>query len=206
MSIGLLVKSIIEKKFKSLSKILIKAISNAAIDGDKDSNVIKLVKSKLLGAAPSSIKDVSEIEKIVYCIDEELLDLEEDVIIEANLNMEYAQESKIDIVGSINISGRGLFTSELYATKSIIFTTEKVICRGGYLKADDLIKASIVGSESGVATILEVGKHGNIYVDVAYRNTTFVIGNKKYILDKASKNIHVYIEKDGNLAVDKLLL
>ena len=206
ISIGLLVKSMIEKKFKSISKILIKTISNAVKDGAKDSEVVKLVKLKLLGAAPSSIKEIFEIEKIISSIDEELLDLEKDVIIEANLNMEYAQESKIDIVGNINISGRGLFTSELYASKSIIFTTEKVVCRGGYLKADELIKASIVGSESGVFTILEVGKHGDIYVDVAYRNTTFVIGNKKYILDKASKNIHVYIEKDGNLAVDKLLL
>lgn len=206
VSIGLLVKSMIEKKFKSLSKILIKVISNAAREGEKDSEVVKLVKLKLLGASPSSIKEISEIENMISCIDEELLELEKDVVIEADLNMEYAQESKIDIVGNINISGRGLFTSKLYASKSIIFTTDKVICRGGHLKADKLIKASIVGSESGVFTILEVGKHGDIYVDVAYRNTTFVIGNKKYILDKASKDIHVYIEKDGNLAVDKLLL
>lgn len=205
-SIGLLAKSIIEKKFKSLSKILIKVIANAAKDEAKESEVVKSVKSKLLGAAPSSIRDISELEKILYNIEEELIELERDVIIEANLNIEYAQESKINVVGNINISGRGLFTSELYATKGIIFTVDKSICRGGYLKADELIKASIVGSDSGVITILEVGKHGEIYVDVAYRNTTFVIGNKKYILDKSSKNIHVYIEKDGNLAVDKLLL
>lgn len=206
LSIGLLAKSIIEKKFKSLSKILIKIIANAVKDEDKESDVVKLVKSKLLGAAPSSIRDISELEKILYSIEEELIELERDVIIEANLNIEYAQESKINAVGNINISGRGLFTSELYATKSIIFTTDKAVCRGGYLKANELIKASIVGSDSGVFTILEVGKHGEIYVDVAYRNTTFVIENKKYILDKSSKNIHVYIEKDGNLAVDKLLL
>ncbi len=206
MSIGLLTKSIIEKKFKGLSKILIKTISNAAKDGDKDSEVAKLVKLKLLGAAPSNIKDISELEKILYTIEEKLMELEKDVIIEANLNMDYAQESKINVVGNINITGRGLFTSELYATKGIIFTTDKAICRGGTLKAEELIKASIVGSDSGVFTILEVGKHGNIYVDVAYRNTTFIIGNKKYILDKSSKNIHVYVEKDGNLAVDKLLL
>ncbi|MCF0147941.1 MAG: DUF342 domain-containing protein [Clostridium sp.] len=206
LSIGLLIKSIIEKKFKGLSKILIKIIANAAKDEAKESDVVKLVKSKLLGSAPSSIKDISELEKILNSIEEELIELERDVIIEANLNMEYAQESKINVVGNINISGRGLFTSELYATKSIVFTTDRVICRGGYLKADELIRASIVGSDSGVITILEVGKHGEIYVDVAYRNTTFVIGNKKYILDKSSKNIHVYIEKDGNLVVDKLLL
>ena len=206
ISVGLLIKSLIEKKFKSLSKILIKIISNAAKDDCNNSVVVNLVKTKLLGASPSSIKAISEIEEIIYKIEEELLELEDEVIIEANLNIEYAQESKIDVVGDINICGKGLFTSELYATKSIVFTKENAICRGGHLKADELIKASIVGSDSGVFTNLEVCKYGNINVDIAYPNTTFIIGNKKYILDKASKNIHIYIDKDGSLAVDKLLL
>lgn len=206
ISIGLLIKSILEKKFKNIPKMIIKIISNAAKDQCNDSEVARLVKTKLMGAAPIKIKDISEIEEIMYKIDEELLELEKDIIIEANLNMEYAQESKIDVVGNINISGKGLFTSELNATKSIIFTTEKVVCRGGHLKAGKEIKASIVGSDSGVVTNLEVNKNGNIYVDVAYHNTTFIIENKKYILDKPSKNIHVYIDKDGSLAVDKLLL
>ncbi|MBE6052832.1 MAG: DUF342 domain-containing protein [Clostridium sartagoforme] len=206
VSIGLLIKTFAEKKFKNLPKVLIKIISNAAKDDCNNSTVVKLVKAKLLGSSPRSIKDISEIEEIIHKIDEELLELEEDVIVEAVLNIEYAQESKIDAVGSIHISGKGLFTSDLYATKSIVFTREDTVCRGGHLKADELIKASIVGSDSGVFTNLEVGKHGNIYVDIAYHNTTFIIGNKKYILDKASKNIHVYIDKDGSLAVDKLLL
>lgn len=204
--VGLLIKSLLETKFKSSSKILIRIIANAIKDGCNDSVVVNLVKSKLIGASTSRIKDISEIEEIIHSIDKELFELEKDVIIEANLNMEYAQESKIDVVGDINISGKGLFTSELYATKNIRFTTEKAICRGGHLKAEKEIKASIVGSDSGVFTNLEVGKNGNIYVDVAYHNTTFIIGNKKYILEKPSKNIHVYIDKDGSLEVDKLLL
>ncbi|MDV4149739.1 flagellar assembly protein A [Clostridium sp. AL.422] len=206
ISIGLLIKLLIEKKFKSTSKILIKVISNSVKDYCKNSEVVKLVKSKLLGASVSNIKEISEIKEIIYKIDEELLELEADVLIEATLRMEYAQESKIDVVGNIDIYGKGLFTSELNATKSIIFTTENGICRGGYLKADELIKASIVGSDSGVFTNLEVGRYGNIYVNIAYPNTTFIIGNKKYILDKASKNIHVYIDKDGSLEVEKLIL
>lgn len=204
--VGFIIKSLIETKFRNLSKILIKVIACTAKDGCNNSEVLKLVKTKLIGAGPSSIKDISEIEEIIYKIDNELSELEKDAIIEANLNIEYAQESKIDVVGNINICGKGLFTSELNSTKSIIFTTDKVICRGGHLKAGEMIKASIVGSESGVFTNLEVDKRGEIYIDLAYHNTTFIIGNKKYILDKPSKNIHVYIDKDGSLAVDKLLL
>lgn len=206
IAVGYIIKSLIETKFRNLSKTLIKVISCTAKDGCSNSEVLKLVKTKLIGNGPSSIKDIREIEAIIYRIDDELSDLEKDVIMEANLNIEYAQESKIDVVGNINISGKGLFTSELNATKSIMFTSEKAICRGGHLKAGEMIKASAVGSESGVITNLEVDKKGEIYVDLAYHNTTFIIGNKKYILDKPSKNIHIYIDKDSSLAVDKLLL
>lgn len=83
----------------------------------KEENIIEL---KLLGALPSSIKEISYIENIISCIDEELLELEKDFVIEDDLKMEYAQESKIDIFGSINISWRGLFTSKLYASKTWI--------------------------------------------------------------------------------------
>lgn len=206
IGIGVIIKSLIETKFKSLSKTLIKVISCTAKDGCNNSEVIKLVKMKLIGAAPSGIKEISEIEEIIYKIDEELSELLKDVIVEADLNIDYAQESKIDVLGSINVCGNGLFTSELTSTQNIIFSTQNGVCRGGYLKANKMIKVSIVGSESGVFTNLEVEKDGHIYIDLAYHNTTFIIGNKKYILEKPSKNIHVYIDKDGSLAIDKLLL
>ena len=206
IGIGAIIKSLIETKFKSLAKTLIKVISCTAKDGCNNSEVIKLVKMKLIGAAPSGIKEISEIEEIIYKIDEELSELLKDVIVEADLNIDYAQESKIDVLGSINVCGNGLFTSELTSTQNIIFSTQNGVCRGGYLKANKMIKVSIVGSESGVFTNLEVEKDGHIYIDLAYHNTTFIIGNKKYILEKPSKNIHVYIDKDGSLAVDKLLL
>ena len=38
------------------------------------------------------------------------------------------------------------------------FTQEKLVCRGGYLKANEEIKVTIVGSDSGVFTNLEVRK------------------------------------------------
>ncbi|MBS5951639.1 MAG: DUF342 domain-containing protein, partial [Clostridium sp.] len=139
-------------------------------------------------------------------VKEELDELERDSIVLSDLTIEYAQESTINVLGNIHIIGKGLFTTTLDASDSIVFDYENSVCRGGYLKAGKLIKASTIGSEAGVITSLEVEKSGEIYVNIAYHNTTFIIGNKKYILDKPSKNIHVYVEKDGSLAVDKLLL
>lgn len=206
ISDGIIIKSLIETKLKSINKILIKIISASMQDNCCNSEVVTLIKGKLLGLGPSRIKDVSELDEIAYKVKEELEELERDVIVLSDLTIEYAQESTINVLGNIHIIGKGLFTTTLDASDSIVFDYENSVCRGGYLKAGKLIKASTIGSEAGVITSLEVEKSGEIYVNIAYHNTTFIIGNKKYILDKPSKNIHVYVEKDGSLAVDKLLL
>lgn len=203
---GVIIKSLIETKVKDINKTLVKIISVSMQDNCCNSEVVTLIKGKLLGLGPTRIKDVSELDEIAYKVKKELECLEKEIIVLSDLTIEYAQESTINVLGNIHIIGKGLFTTTLDASDSIVFDYENSVCRGGYLKAGKLIKASTIGSESGVITSLEVEKSGEIYANIAYHNTTFIIGNKKYILDKPSKNIHVYIEKDGSLAVDKLLL
>ncbi|MDU5109493.1 MAG: flagellar assembly protein A [Clostridium sp.] len=203
---GIIIKSLIETKLKDINKNLVKIISVSMQDNCCNSEVVTLIKGKLLGLGPSRIKDVSELDEIADKVKEELEELERDAIVFSDLTIEYAQESTVNVLGNIHIIGKGLFTSTLDASDSIVFDYENSVCRGGYLKASKLIKASTIGSESGVITSLEVDKLGEIYANIAYHNTTFIIGNKKYILDKPSKNIHIYIDKDGSLAVDKLLL
>lgn len=203
---GMIIKSLIETKYKNIPKVCIKIISHTMQDDCHNSRVVKLVKEKLIGAAPSNIKNINELDEIMFELDKEIEDLEKEVVIASDLIIEYAQESQINVMGNINITGKGLFTSKLYASCNINFLKGNSVCRGGHLKAGKLIKASIIGSESGVVTSLEVEKDGEINVDIAYHNTIFIIGNKKYILEKPSKNVHAYIEKDGSLNVEKLLL
>lgn len=203
---GMITKSLIETKYKNIPKGCIKIISYTMQDDCHNSLVVKLVKEKLLGAGPSNIKNINELDEIIFELDKEIEDLEKEVVTASDLIIEYAQESQINVMGNINITGKGLFTSKLYASCNINFLNGNSVCRGGQLKAGKLIKASIVGSDSGVVTSLEVEKDGEINVDIAYHNTIFIIGNKKYILEKPSKNVHAYIEKDGSLNVEKLLL
>lgn len=203
---GMIVKLLIETKYKSVSKNCVKAMSNAMKDSCYNSEVIKLIRGKLIGAAPSNIKGITEVEGIIEELNKELEELEKETIITSDLTIEYAQESEIIVVGDINIIGKGLFTSKLSSSGNIKFCLKNSVCRGGHLKAGKCINASIVGSDSGVFTNLEVDKDGEIFVDTAYHNTIFIIGNKKYILEKPSKNVHAYIDKDSSLVVDKLLL
>lgn len=206
VSDGMIIKTLIESKYKNIPKIGLKIMSSSLKDNCYDSKVVKLIKKKLLGAGPSSIKSIIEVEGIINEINQELDEIKEESIVKCDLTMEYGQESKINVMGDIIIIGKGLFTSQLYATHNIIFNEKLSVCRGGHLKAINGIYGATIGSDSGVVTKVEVDNQGEIKVDIAYQNTIFIVGNKKYILDKPSKDIHIYEDKDGSLAVDKLLL
>lgn len=205
-SLGLVIKGLIETKYKSIPKLCIKVMSTAMKDHLYESKVVYSIKRKLLGASPSNIKSISELENIIFEIDEELRVLEEEAKTLINLTIEYSQESKINATGDIIIRGKGLFTSELYSANNIKFLNKGAVCRGGYLKAENGIYAASIGSQAGVITKLEVEKKGEIKADIAYQNTVFIVGNRKYILDKASKDIHVFLDKDGTISVNKLVL
>ena len=206
VSDGMIIKTLIESKYKNIPKIGLKIMSISLKDNCYDSKVVKLIKKKLLGAGPSNIKKIIEVEEIIKEINQELEELKEESIVKCDLTMEYGQESKINVMGDIIIIGKGLFTSQLYATHNIIFDEKSSVCRGGHLKAISGIYGATIGSDSGVVTKVEVENQGEIKVDIAYQNTIFIVGNKKYILDKPSKDIHIYEDKDGSLSVDKLLL
>ncbi len=55
-------------------------------------------------------------------------------------------------------------------------------------------------------TILKVPKDGVITADIAYSNTVFCIGEKQIMLDVSSKNVKAYMDKMGDIEIDKLLL
>ena len=78
------------------------------------------------------------------------------------------------------------------------------MARGGVIKAGKEIKCKVVGGLGGVSTKLIVEKKGHIWADLAYPNTRFIIGEREYVLDVLSKNIHAFIDEDRELIVEKL--
>lgn len=201
----MMIRLLIETKYKDISKLSVKIISNFSRDYNK-SDIVKIVRNKLLGTSIANINSIKELEELLEKVNDELNELNEEAKISIDLIMDYGQESEIKAAGDIVITGKGLFTSRLYAKDNIKFTSKNAVCRGGHLKAGKGIFATIVGNESGVVTQLEVEKKGEIKVDIAYQNTIFIVANRKHILDKASKNIHVYLDKDGSIVINKLLL
>ncbi|HCQ89755.1 MAG TPA: hypothetical protein DIU45_08475 [Clostridium sp.] len=89
---------------------------------------------------------------------------------------------------------------------SVYFVADRSTTRGGIINAADEIKCKIVGTIAGVSTILKVKKSGHIHADIAYYNTKFIIGEKEFLLEEPSRNIHVYLDNDKELVVDKFKL
>lgn len=208
---GEVVKILIENKYKMMPKLCINVVTDLKLQDD-DCNIenynklIDLIRSKLLGIAPISIRHYSELDLILSSIEEIIIGLKNTLSIPVNVKIAYSQDSIIQSSGDIVITGRGEYISDMTANGSIYFVQEKSVARGGTLRAKEEIKCRVVGSTAGVATKLQVEKHGHIWVDTAYQNTIFSIGSKEFVLDVPSKNIHAYLDDKDDIIVDKLKL
>lgn len=207
INLGEVVKSLIDTKYKNLNKICMEVISNSIKNRDNNSIVVKFIHEKLIGLAVLNINELGDLDDGINLIREEISFLEEDSVKCANVEVNYCQESKVQASGNVTIKGKGVFSTEIRSLGKIEFVNKQAVCRGGTLTSKKEIKASIIGSPSGVKTLLEVQeKEGQIFLDIAYSNTEVKINKRKYIIERPSKQVHCYIDSKGDLIVDKFVL
>ena len=176
-------------------------------DGDKNSQVSKFIKEKLLPMSRTNINSIKELRNFVISLLEEIQYLEEYMANMSSITLSYCQEASIQSSGDILINGKGLYSTDMYAVRSIKFLNKQSVCRGGVLKAGVFINASVVGSEAGAHNVLEVfGKKGIVTIEKAYSNTLIIINNKRYLVTEPCRNVKCYIDNKGELAVEKLVL
>ena len=201
---GEIIKVLIENKFKTLPKKSIALLKYD--DGEGIEEIKNLIRTKILGLGPIHIKFINELYTLVDLIEKEIESLEDDLLIPADAYVSYIQDSEINATGNIYVIGKGQYVSTLNSLGDIIFTAPNSISRGGVLSAKGKISAKIVGSLAGVSTVLKVEKHGEITADIAYSNTTFYFGDRKYTLDTSAKSVKAYVDKDGEIKVEKFVL
>lgn len=176
-------------------------------DGDKNSQVSKFIKEKLLPMSRTNINSIKELRNFVISLLEEIQYLEEYMANMSSITLSYCQEASFQSSGDILINGKGLYSTDMYAVRSIKFLNKQSVCRGGVLKAGEFINASVVGSEAGAHNVLEVfGKKGIVTIEKAYSNTLIIINNKRYLVTEPCRNVKCYIDNKGELAVEKLVL
>ena len=169
-------------------------------------NVTTFIIKKLIGRGPLKIKDISELSEMQQIIKDEIEDIEQLIITPTSIQVDYSQGSNISASGDIIITGKGQYVSDICAVNNIEFTMPGAVCRGGTLKAGSEIKLRTVGSIAGVSTILKVPSNGRITADIAYNNTVFCFGEKKLLLEVSGKNVEAYMDKSGEIIIDKFIL
>lgn len=203
---GEIVKILMENKFKSLPKLSRNILNYNMSQGVQQSEITTFIINKLLGMGPLKIKEIKEIEEFEKIVEEEMEEIENLIVIPADVYLGYAQSANVEASGSVFITGKGQYTSNIVALNNIEFLNEKAVCRGGTLSAGNEIKLKTVGSSAGVATTLKVPKKGRITADIAYNNTIFCFGERQIMLEVSSKNVEAYIDKTGEITIDKFVL
>ena len=202
---GEVIKVLMEKKFKNIMNYCMEIV-NFNIEENNYTTIVKMIKSKLMGLAPISIKHFSELKEIINEADIKRLELKSQINSELTVQIPYVQDSEIISSDSIIVYGKGVYTSKIRAKNSIVFSKSDSVIRGGSVRANELIKCKNVGSLGGVKTHLIVGKRGKIYAEKAYENTVFTVGEKEYVLNEAAKDVEIYLDKYGQITVEKLKL
>ncbi|RII36220.1 DUF342 domain-containing protein [Clostridium chromiireducens] len=203
---GEIIKILIENKFKSLPDIARHILSYNMSRGIQHSEVTTFIINKLLGLGPLKIKDYKELVEFDEILKEEIDEIETLIVIPTDVYVGYTQGSTIEASGSVFITGKGQYTSEITALNNIEFLSDNAVCRGGVLAAGSEIKLKTVGSTAGVNTMLKVSKKGRIKADIAYNNTIFCFGEKQVMLEVSSKNVEAYVDKTGEIVIDKFIL
>lgn len=204
---GEIIKVLLENKFKYMINLFNNFMREVNINSyNEEKKLASELKENLVGIKPLSISNASIINDLIERIDEVYQLLSSSIENRTDVKVSYCQDSIISSSGNIIISGKGEYVSTITANGSIEFTNPSSFARGGILKAKNDIKCKKVGSEGRVPTKLIIENKGHIWVDMAYENTCFVIGRKEYILETSSREIHVYLDKDEELVVDKFVL
>lgn len=205
-NIGELINVLMDKRFKNITKLSMSVLTFNISAGIQKSEILDFIRNKLMGLNTFNIKSIDELKYFKELIEEEIEITNDSLEIPIDVTLSYCQNSNIVSTGSIFITGKGQFTSKIKAFDTIEFTQEKAVARGGVLNARKCIKLKTVGSDAGVFTTLEVEKDGIITADIAYNNTVFCFGNKKKTLEVSGRNVKAFMDKDGEIIIEKFVL
>lgn len=202
-----IVKVLIENKFIQIPKCFYNMLTCLSSEREtKEKELLKLIKDKLIGNGPLSLKSSNELYPIIDLININIKMIKEVISLPVDVKVGYCQDSNVSSSGNVIFTGKGSYISNVTASDGIYFKSSESVIRGGVLEAGKEIKCSKVGSEGGVITKLKVKKGGNIWADSAYQNTVFIIGTKECSLDYPGKSIHAYLDDNEELCIDKLKL
>lgn len=89
----------------------------------------------MIGFAPLSIKNFSELNILTKLIDSIIEMLRGTLTVPVNMKISYCQDSILTSSGNVIITGKGEYVSEIIAHESVEFINPTSVARGGVIKA-----------------------------------------------------------------------
>ncbi|WBW95485.1 DUF342 domain-containing protein [Oceanirhabdus sp. W0125-5] len=203
VKLGEVVKILIEKRFKKLEKDIEEYEALVASKDDRVKVIVSILKNKLTGLGPININNIEELGKVLTLLKNEQGRFYSEELAQSNIKLNYIQDSKIVSYGDVYITGKGEYISDIFADGNIYFV-ENSVARGGTLQARKEIKCSIVGSGGRVRTTIQVEKEGHIYIQKAFPNTKLIIGKIEYVIEEECRDVHAYMDENGEIVVEKI--
>lgn len=203
---GEIIKLLLETKFRDVEKEAKEILKDNNYDNAVMDKIKQFLREKIIGSGALGIKYYDQLYELIKCIDNEIEPEINKITCPVDIYFNYCQDTKVKTTGNIFITGKGQYVSDLSAEGDIEFLSDGAVARGGTVQAGKNIRGKVVGSVAGVTTVLKVPKDGVITLDVAYQNSMFIIGERQYLLEKASKEIKAYMDSKGEIVVDKFVL
>ncbi|HHW49408.1 MAG TPA: DUF342 domain-containing protein [Clostridiaceae bacterium] len=180
-----LLKVVISKK-NIIDNLIKEAENMMSLSNDEEMEelaaVFEDVKRILTGINAQCLENTGLISMLYEKIKSHISEAEELYGNRADIIFENAQNSFIKANGSIVITERGCYQTNLLANAAILFRKPSSVVRGGTLVARNYIKMGFVGTPTGALTYCKVlDKKGKI--DAAhYSNTVLSINNKVTVI------------------------
>lgn len=203
-----LIRHLIELKFNSLPKKVSElsgemeqVLRDAGQHQGQYSALVETIEvCKLLnGSGTLGINDIEELQKLRQSVGERIAELENEKTVEADVKIGYAQNSRIEASGTVEVTGKGFFYSTAIAGKG--FRIASGVFRGGQVTVTDgTIMAKELGGPKGIATAAEVLNTGLIQASLVHPNVVVTIGSQSYKFDETTSMVKARIE-EGTLTI-----
>jgi uncharacterized protein (DUF342 family) len=206
---GRLVQLLIDNKFKKVPKLaesIIDAIyKNTGLKIEELITAAEQLK-KLTGLNPLRIRTEDEVKEIQILSDIALRKIEESMEFEtsSNVKAEYMQNSIVYCSGDVEVIGRGVISSEIYAGSNIKVTNQNSVVRGGKLFPGQKAIVNELGSHGDVLCIVRINEGGELEAQLVHSAVTIESSFGRYQFNQPAREVKVYISSSGTLEVEKL--
>lgn len=198
-NIGLMLKLLLEGKFNYLfttAETLKKQADLLSAGLARDRLNALIIKADVLLKTPQQVHDLKEVEGLSTFISE----WEQSFVFQASEDNDVVAanilNSTVISSGNIRVEGGGCYNSHIQAGKNVVVSG---VFRAGEIQSWGDVYIGELGSRGGTASKVIVGPKAKVSIKNTCENSMVMIGNRTYLFNGKEKNLHLWLDAEGNL-------